>query len=133
MSVKKSVRLGPLAERLCLILSDSGEPNFSGTINKVMDRYNHLIAASMPELEEPERLAIVQCYNGYMKPERTLDQIAGLEFTISEGYKYDDNVKELIRSEQAFQALLEKVRSWSTGERIAVIDMTERYWGEQRQ
>jgi len=139
MTIKKSVRLSDLSERLCLILSETGEPNYSGTLNKIAERYETIIGQTLPDLTQNEKLAICQCYNGYMKPERVRDQIAALEFTISEGYQWDDNVKELlIGAESAddllgndgseIQTLLEKVRSWTIPERIAVIDMTERFW-----
>jgi hypothetical protein len=132
MAIKKSVRLSDETENLCVVLSEFGETNWSGTINKIASRYNEVIARALPELSENERLAICQCYNGHMKPERVQDQVAGLEFTISEGWQYDSNVRDLLGDESAARDLLEKVRGWSFVERVAVIDMTERFWGESR-
>ncbi len=144
MAIKKSVRLSDETEQLCKLMSVHGALNWSRSINTIADRYNVMIEKSLPELTENERLAICQAYNGYMKSDSIMHEVAGLEFTISEAYQYDENVKALLLGAKsasellagdgvAISELLEKVRGWSVVERIAVIDMTERFWNKDKQ
>lgn len=129
MAIKKSVRLVDETIELCKILTQSGDPNWSGSLNSLAQRYNILIAAVMPELAEGEKLALCQAYNGHMLADDVMQEVAGLDWQVSEAIQYDENVAELLThhgiDHEEFKA---KARGWNAAERLAVIDMTQRFW-----
>ncbi|QIR16664.1 hypothetical protein [Shewanella aestuarii] len=133
MSIKKSVRLSDEAERLCYLLSPYGEPNYSGSLNALAHRYNLLIENVMPELSEQEALVFASLYNGHMLNDNIKLEAQSIEWQLAEGFKYDATIGELIENaDTTLEKLHSKVASWSIAERIAVIDMTQRFWSKGR-
>ncbi|WP_088212948.1 hypothetical protein [Shewanella sp. Shew256] len=54
-----------------------------------------------------------------------------LPWHISEGYQYDSQITEFLGSKEAAINLIERVKSWSTSQRLAVIYKARAYWRQQ--
>jgi hypothetical protein len=129
-AVKKSLRLTVDTCKTLLAIkvnSDTGETNWSGSVNALANQFNILIDASLPELSENEKLAFAMAYNGRI-PHQDIEQEAKmLHFNISEGWQYDEQIQALFSKEQALD-FIERVRAWSLSEKIAVIHISKAYW-----
>lgn len=128
MPVKKSVRLTDDTIKTLHELTLSGSVNWSGSINDLSARYNILIADNMPELSVNERNAFYCVFNGYMPNPDLQTELNMLHWHISEGYQYDAQVSEYLGSEQSALDLIERIKSWSDSEKLAVIHMARAYW-----
>lgn len=110
-------------------LKQGSEINYSRAINGMAQRYDILVKASLPNLSEGEKLAFCTAFNGYMMADNIAQDIAGLEWHISEAIKYDGNFNDILTHHKIDGELLkDRVRSWNAAERLAVIDMTQRFW-----
>ena len=129
MAIKKSVRLSSEMQELCTLLSQSGEPNFSGTINAVASRYNLLIKQALPVLNEGEKLAFCQLYNGHMLHDDLNIELQCFVGCVSDGLVYDTNVTEILKAHDVdIDDFKKRCFEFSMSERLAIIDMTQRYW-----
>lgn len=128
-AVKKSVRLVDETIELCGVLSRGSEVNYSGSINGMAQRYNVLIKAAMPDLSEGERLAICTAFNGYALADDVNQDIAGLDWHISESMQYDGNFNDILAHHKIdAEELKAKIRGCNAAQRLAIIDMTQRFW-----
>lgn len=131
MSVKKSVRLSDQAVEICRKMSLSGGEesiNYSGSINSVFAQFAEIIGEHTPELNENEWNAFYCCYNGYMPHPDIKEEARLLAWHISEGYQYDAQVTEFLGDPESAMALIERVKSWSMSERLAVIYKAKSFW-----
>lgn len=131
-AVKKSVRLVDETIELCKALTITGDVNWSGSINAMAEQYKVMIDENMPELSENEKNAFRCVFNGYM-PSGNLDQeIRLLSWHISEGYQYDEQVRDFIGSEEAAVGLIERVKGWSKSQCLAVMYDARAFWSAGR-
>lgn len=129
MPVKKSVRLVDETITVCNNLTDhTGEINWSGSINALAERFTLLIDDNTPELTENEWNVFYSGQNGYMPHPNPKVEADTLPWHISEGYQYDEQIREFLGSEEAALDLIERVKSWSTSERLAVIYKSRAFW-----
>jgi hypothetical protein len=127
-AIKKSVRLVENTIRLCNDLTHSGEVNFSGGINAMAEQYRLLVESSMPTLSEKEKTAFYCVYNGYIPHPDLSVELNHLHWNISEGYQYDQQVSDLLGSKEKAVAFVDRIKSWTTPEKLAVIYMAKSYW-----
>jgi hypothetical protein len=126
-AIKKSVRLSAKAAKLFHELTIIGETNFSGSINAMAEQYQLFIADNMPELSENEKTAFYCAFNGYMPNPDIQQELKLLAWHISEGYQYDEQIRELLTEQQAID-LIEKAKSWTASQKLAVIYSSRAYW-----
>lgn len=128
-SLKVNTRITDETTSLFNKLKQGSDINYSRAINGMAQRYDILIKASLPNLSEGEKQAICAAFNGYMLADNVNQDIAGLEWHISESMKYDENFNDILAHHKIDGELLnDRVRSWNAAERLAVIDMTQRFW-----
>jgi hypothetical protein len=128
-AVRKSVRLVDETIELCGVLSRGSEINYSGSLNGMAQRYNILIKDSLPELGEGESKAICAAFNGYSMADNISQDIAGFEWHISESMQYDGNFNDILTHYKIDgEEFKTRIRGWSEAQRLAVIDMTQRFW-----
>jgi urocanate hydratase len=130
MPVKKSVRLVDETMAVCANLSPSGETNWSGSLNNLAEQYNLLIADNTPDLTEDEWNAFYCTYNGYMPHPSAKEEAKVLSWHISEGYQYDEQVRQFLGDEAQAIELIERVKSWSISQRLAVIYKAKMFWSK---
>jgi hypothetical protein len=128
MAVKKSVRLVAETIAVCANLSPGSETNWSGSINNMAEQFNLFIADNTPELTENEWNAFYCTYNGYMPHPFAKDEAKILAWHISEGYQYDEQVRGFLGEETQALALIERVKSWTISQRLAVIYKAKAFW-----
>lgn len=133
MPVKKSVRLVDETIEVCKNLSEfSGNAvNWSGSINAMAERFSLFIEDNTPELTEKEWLAFYSSQNGYMPHPNPKVEAELLPWHISEGYQYDAQITEFLGSKEAASSFIERINSWSTSQRLAVIYKARAYWRTQ--
>lgn len=55
-------------------------------------------------------------------------EINQLHWNISEGYQYDEQIRDLLGTKEQAVEFVERIKSWSKPEKIAVIYMARAYW-----
>lgn len=126
-AIKKSVRLTGNTVKLCHELTVAGDANFSGSLNAMAEQYKMLIADNMPTLSENEKTAFYCAFNGYMPNPDLEQELKLLSWHISEGYQFDEQIRDLLTEQQAAD-LIERCKSWSVSEKLAVIYSSRAYW-----
>lgn len=127
-AIKKSVRLTEPTIKVCNQLSQGSDVNWSGAINQLAQRYNMFIDDSLPTISDNEKNAFYQGYNGHVYHQDLSEELKLMPWTIDQSYQYDEQVKEFLGSDEAMIDLRERVKNWSTSEKLAVIAMIERFW-----
>lgn len=131
MSIKKSIWIGDEAEKTIKEHNFSGEINWSGTINELIKRYDYLIESNMPDLNEHEKNAMYEITNGRMSNDNLKVEVDSLRWSVSDGIEYNANFVHLLESGGVDpKDFLNKVKSWTDAERLAVIDACERFWNQ---
>ncbi len=129
MAIKKSVRLVDDTIRLCYELSDvRSEVNWSGSINAMAEQYKIFADGCTPDMTENQWHALYCVYNGYMPHPSIREEARLLPWHVSEGYQYDEQVKEFLGSKEQAIQFLEQVQNWSIVQRLAVIYKTKAFW-----
>jgi hypothetical protein len=128
MAIKKSVRLTDKTCELLHKLTLKGETNWSGSINAMADQYRIFVNDNLPTLSDNEWAALYCTYNGYIPHPDIKQEIASLHWHISEGYQYDEQIRELIGSEENAVRLIERIKSWTNSQKLAVIFKARAYW-----
>lgn len=127
-AIKKSVRLVDHTIKVCHELTLQGDTNYSGAINAMAEQLSIFVEENAPALSEMEWNAFYSCYNGYMPHSDQREEAKLLAWHISEGYQYDESIRQFIGTEEQAVALIERVKSWSTAERLAVIYKSKAFW-----
>ncbi|MBB1438389.1 hypothetical protein [Shewanella sp. SG41-4] len=128
MPVKKSVRLVDDTIRTCNNLTQSGDVNWSGSLNAMSEQFNILIEENTPFFR-PEQWTVFYCaYNGLISHPDIREEAKQLHWNISEGYQYDGQIRELLGDEQQALAFIEVIKLMSLSERIAIIYKAKSYW-----
>jgi hypothetical protein len=128
MPVKKSVRLVDETIAIIANLSPGSETNWSRSINNMAEQFSLMINDNTPELTENEWNAFYCSQNGYMPHPEVQEEAKMLSWHISEGYQYDEQVRGFIGTEEQAIALIERIKSWSLSQRLAVIYKAKAFW-----
>ncbi|MFV0576102.1 MAG: hypothetical protein ACK5NC_11915 [Vibrio sp.] len=127
-AIKKSVRLVDETIKLCHELTVSGDVNWSGAINTMAEQYKILINESLPELTGNQKHAFYCVFNGYIPHPSIEQEIQSLYWHLSEGYQYDEQVRDLLGAEEEAISFINTVKGWSKSQKLAVIYMARAYW-----
>ncbi|MGL4638492.1 MAG: hypothetical protein ACRDCT_10430 [Shewanella sp.] len=130
MAIKKTVQLTDDTIKVCnnLTLHTGAGINWARSINGMAEQFTLLIEDATPALTDMEWNAFYSLHNGYM-PHPSPKQEADLLFWhISEGWQYDGQVREFLGTEEAALNLIERIKGWSTSQRLAVIYKARAYW-----
>ena len=129
MAIKKSVRLVDKTIKTCRSLSSDSAVNWSGSLNSLADRYDLFVGYCMPELSHAEQNAIAQAYNGHWFDRGIEQEVKQMHWQVGEAIQYDQNVVENLAAEDIDPAkFLEKVKSWTDAEKLAVIAFVNKFW-----
>lgn len=133
MAIKKSVRLtDETIKALQAITQDASAVNWSGSINSMAEQFDILIEQSLPSLTQNQSTSFACIYNGYAPSDSIQQEIRLLAWHISEGYQYDEQVRDLIGTEEEAVAFIEQVKSWNDAEKLAVIYKARRFWSDSK-
>ncbi|MGO3848697.1 MAG: hypothetical protein ACTJIB_10500 [Pseudoalteromonas prydzensis] len=127
-AIKKSVRLVDKTQATLHNLTLTGEVNWSGSINDMAAQFELFVNDNTPELTAKEWNVFYCAYNGYMPSQDQEREARMLSWHISEGYQYDEQIREFIGSEAAAVALIDRVKSWSLSQQLAVIYKAKSFW-----
>ncbi|QQD21217.1 hypothetical protein GJQ54_05255 [Oceanospirillaceae bacterium ASx5O] len=130
MAYKKSVRITDAAAAELAAFSDAtGEGmNWSGSIN-AMAEYVAIVNSDLrPELTENQWRALYCCYNGYVPHPNLTEEAKLLPWHIDQGYQYDEQIQQLLGSEEEARAFVKQVQEMTLAERLAVICAAKKFW-----
>ena len=139
-SVKKSVRLTAETIEAIRQVSQGNEINWSGSINDISSRYLLFVDNNLPTLTENEKLALATGFNGKLfDPKNLKREVEMLAFHIGASIENDGQVAEFLwrDSELDLDAFLksdaldnfyQRVKRWTTSERLAVIHYVTAFW-----
>ncbi len=127
MPIKKTVRLTDETIKICHNLTQTGDVVWSSSINDAIQQFSLFVEDNTPDLTFDEWNVFYCIYNGYFA-ERSVDEVARLHFNVSESYKYDPQVTEFIGSVDDAINFIEKVKSWSVSQKLAVIYKAKSFW-----
>lgn len=127
MPIKKSVRLVDDTIILLNQLTETGEVNWSGSINALAERYAMFVDDNLPELSEREWYAFYCAYNGRMSHHDIKAEVKMMHFGISESWEHDELVHESLTEAEMFE-LVAKIKSWSLSQKLAVYHKVRAYW-----
>lgn len=128
MPIKKSVRLSDTTIKTCHDLTIADGINWSGSINAMAEQYQIFLTDCLPELSDYEKKAFYCVYNGYLPHPDINEEMHGLHWAISEGYHYDEQVRDFLGTEEQAGLFVERIKNWSRSEKLAVIYMAKAYW-----
>lgn len=132
MSIKKNIRLidhtQAICEQIARQYNASEEINYSSAINQVFERYAIFVDDCLPKLKQSEKMALCQAYNGLLNRYDLQEELRIMSFNVSQAIEADSNVRDLIGDIEAQTKFNQKVRSWSSAQRIAVLHMIEDFW-----
>lgn len=133
-SVKKSVRLIDQTINICRVISrvsktmPESEINWSGSLNAMAAEYALIMEENKPELTQGQWSALHCVYNGYAPSEDPQREARLLSWHISEGYQYDEQVREFLGSEEQAIAFIEEVKGWSLTKQLSAIYYAKAFW-----
>jgi hypothetical protein len=127
-AIKKSVRLVDNTIKLCHELTKQGETNWSGSINAMAEQYKAFVTECLPTLSDNEKTAFYCAYNGYMPHPDLETELNQLHWNISEGYQYDEQIRDVLGTKEQAIEFIERIQSWSKPEKMAVIYMARAFW-----
>lgn len=133
-SVKKSVRLIDQTINICRVISRvsktmaDSEVNWSGSLNTMAAEYELMLKENKPELTQGQWNALYFLYNGYMPSEDPQREARLLAWHISDGYQYDEQVRDFLGSEEQAVAFINEVKDWSLTKQLSAIYHAKAYW-----
>jgi len=89
------------------------------------------VLTHLPTLTSQQQGGIYQAFNGYTESYNLEREAKLLPWRISEAYKHDSKVKELLGNEDEAMKFIGSIVYWSTTQRIAVILDAKAYITEQ--
>jgi hypothetical protein len=135
-AIKKSVRLVDNTAMVCRVVSrvsrnsSDNDVNWSGSINALADEYTVIMDENKPELSEKKWLALYCVYNGYVPSEDAQREARLLSWHISEGYQYDEQVRDALGSEEEAVAFIEQIKEWSITTQLSAIYHAKKFWSK---
>lgn len=133
MGLKKSVWFADHTIEVCKAITQNASAiNFSGSLNAMAEQYSILIEECRPAMTDNQALAIACCYNGYMPSDSLQQELRLLPWHISEGYQYDEQVRDLIGTEEDAQSFIEQAKNWTDAQRLSVIFQAKSYWSKNK-
>lgn len=127
-AIKKSVRLIDDTQATLKNLTVTPDTNWSGSINDMAAQYELFVNDNTPNLTNEEWHVFYCAYNGYMPSQDQEREARLLSWHVSEGYQYDEQIRGFLGNEDAAIALIERVKSWSLSQQLAVIYKAKAYW-----
>ena len=124
-SRKQRVRLVPATETIFNNMTLLGDVNYTVCVNSLAEQYALLIEEAAPPLSDNEWNALSASYNGYIPPDRATEEAEGLAWHVSEGVRYDPDVRQFFLSSAEANAFIERIESWSISQCLAVIYKTK--------
>ncbi|MGL6121468.1 MAG: hypothetical protein ACRC1W_00220 [Shewanella sp.] len=132
MPIKKTVQLTDDTIKVCNCLTiHSGPINWARAINGMAEQFTILMADATPALTNDEWNAFYCVHNGYMPHPDPQMEADSLGWHISEGWQYDEQVREFLGTEESAIALCQRIEDWSTSQRLAVIYKARAFWRSQ--
>ncbi len=128
MGIKKSLYLSDLTMKFCHQMKTTGETNWSGSINCIVAQYSVFVTENMPDLTEGQKNAIYCAYNGYIPHPDIKEEANLLHWHISEGWEYDEQIKDFLGTKQQAIDFISLIKSWSISEKMAVIYLAKSFW-----
>jgi len=134
MAVKKSVRIADEALKTMAALPTMMSPvaNYSGAINSMAECFALAVESCQPEMTDGQRMALACCYNGYAPTESLQQELRLLPWHVSEGYQYDEQVADLLGSQETASEFIEMVKAWSDAEKLAAIYFARKFWSDRK-
>lgn len=130
-AVKKSVRLVEEAAHICrsmLRKNAQGEMNWSGAINSALLEYSLMLEENKPELTTDQWNALYCVYNGYEPSNDPRQEARLLSWHVSEGYQFDEQVREFLGSEGNASEFINQIKGWSLTKQLSAIYHVRKYW-----
>lgn len=133
-AIKKSVRLVDNTQQVCRVISRTSKSagddavNWSGSINAMADEYALIMQENKPELTEQQWNALYCVYNGYASSEDAKQEARLLHWHISEGYQYDEQVRDLLGSEEQALQFIEYIKGWPITQQLSAIYYAKSFW-----
>lgn len=128
MAYKKSVRITNEAAGILAAFSEGDEMNWSGSINSMAEQVGFMVAEIKLKLTKQEWSALHCCYNGYISHPNPVEESRLLPWHVDQGYRYDEQVRSFLGSEDAAMALVEKLEKMSLSERMMVVVAAKSFW-----
>lgn len=134
VAIKKSVRLVDNACKVCAVISrssleDGGAGvNWSGSINTMADEYLIMIQENKPELSPNKWNALYCAYNGYLPSEDPQKEARLLSWHISEGYQYNEQIRDFLGSKEEAIDFIEEIKTWPLTKQLSAIYHAKEYW-----
>jgi hypothetical protein len=133
MTIKKSIYLVDVTINECQSLSEHGNINWSSSINAIAERYKLFYNYCLPALCEAEKNAIAQAYNGRVWHEKIDQEIKIMHWQIADAIEHDSSVRELLESDNVdANDFVERVKSFTNAERLAVIAFVNHFWAVEQ-
>lgn len=130
-AVKKSVRLVEEAANICrsmLRKNAQGEMNWSGAINSALLEYSLMLEENKPELTANQWNALYCVYNGYEPSNDPRQEARLLSWHVSEGYQFDEQVREFLGSEDNASEFIKQIKGWSLSKQLSAIYHAKKFW-----
>ncbi|WP_240472812.1 hypothetical protein [Salinivibrio socompensis] len=102
--------------------------NFSGSINGMASEYAVIMEENKPELTEDQWNALYSVYNGYMPSEDANREARLLSWHVSEGYQYDDTVREFLGAKENAVDFINEIKGWSLTKQLSAIYHAKKFW-----
>lgn len=137
-AIKKSVRLVDSTQEVCRVISrvskGSGDDqvNWSGSLNAMSEEYALVMEDNKPELNKNQWTALYCVYNGYAPSEDAYREARLLPWHISEGYQYDEQVRDLLGTEEQAIEFIEQTKHWSISQQLSAIYYAKAFWSKGR-
>lgn len=132
MAIKKTVRLVDETIKVCQQLSDvGGMINWSGSINAMAQQHSIFLDACTPQLTNSQWNAMYCAYNSYMPHPDIKEEIRMLPWHISEGWQYDEQIKEFLGDKKSALEFIDTIKSWTDAQRLAVIHKAKAFWRQR--
>lgn len=130
-AVKKSVRLIDAAVRACCVISrstDDDSINWSGALNTMALEYVLMMEENKPELTASQWNALYCVYNGYAPSNDPRQEARLLSWHVSEGYQFDEQIQELLGTEESAVAFINEIKGWSLTKQLSAIYHAKKFW-----
>ena len=126
--MKKSVRLSEEMQKHAVVISPFDDINYSVAINAMADQLSLFISDNTPELSDSEWNVFYSIYNGYMPSRNAKEEARMLWWHVSEGYQYDETVREFLGDEDSAEKFIDRVRDWPISVQLSVIYTAQEFW-----
>jgi zona occludens toxin (predicted ATPase) len=133
MALKKNVYFSDITQAIIearVKSQETGFVSFSGQVNEMLKRYDHVMKISCPDLSTAQWQILLNVYNGciiseYHRPYRIasdmMDSIGAIDIT------------QVEKSDPDFADLVRKMYDFSQLEQMAILDFIQNFWANKWQ